>query len=967
MRIIYYNDLKTDDIPAIDKLCRFLENDNFVQADVRKIKNNLYRARLNRNDRILFSLYSYEGETYCLLLEYIKQHAYEKSRFLNRDVVIDEDKLPSISSSDNLEPTSLVYLNKKSASFNILDKVISFDDHQQAVYQLSPPVVIIGSAGSGKTALTLEKMKQTSGDVLYVSLSPYLVQSARNLYYANHYNNENQEVDFLSFKELLESIQVPEGHEITVKHFESWFARNKGNSKLKNSHKLFEEFRGVLTGPSIDKAWLARDEYLSLGVKQSIFNEEERPTVYELFERYLKFLTSCDYYDHNILSFEYQKQATARYDFIVVDEVQDITNIQLFLVLKMLRHEGQFILCGDSNQIVHPNFFSWSKVKSLFFQQSHLTGQHELTRILQSNYRNAPVVTDIANHILKIKQARFGSVDKESNYLVESIGQVRGRLQLLADNNQIKQELNSKTARSTHFAVIVMHPEQKELAKKNFNTPLVFSIQEAKGLEYENIILYNFISDEEKAFREISAGVDPSALQTNTLDYARTKDKRDKSLEVYKFYINALYVAVTRAVNSLYLVESNLKHPLIKLLDLTRFNEDLVVDQQASSLEEWQREARKLELQGKQEQADEIRSNILQIKPVPWPVIDAQAFEVIRDKALSEKNKKQQILALEYAHIYYHKPTINALKKAGIQAAKQPGTKVLVQLYRKHYMVYDLKQIKGVLRDTENYGVDHKTIFNLTPLMVAAKIGNTELVAALIDSGANAELTANNGFNALHMALEMGFYNEKYVSAKLSAVYPLLEPDSLSLQIEGRLVKLDKHLMALTLLNIMFVMFYRFFGGEIGQGCGFTAKAIAVLVEKLPDSVLSKKRKRQAYISSVLSSNEVNRDFKYNRKLFKRIKYGHYMINPGLKLRQGEDWISVYQLLKPEDLGITPAIEKYNCSYNKNTSSFIGQFDQSQIANIKAFVHSVTNEQVKTKVVIKNQKSRTKNKKTEIV
>ena len=27
------------------------------------------------------------------------------------------------------------------------------------------------------------------------------------------------------------------------------------------------------------------------------------------------------------------------------------------------------MLCGDSNQIVHPNFFSWSAVKSLFFTE----------------------------------------------------------------------------------------------------------------------------------------------------------------------------------------------------------------------------------------------------------------------------------------------------------------------------------------------------------------------------------------------------------------------------------------------------------------------------------------------------------------------------------------------------------------------------------------------------------------------
>ena len=116
---------------------------------------------------------------------------------------------------------------------------------------------------------------------------PFLVQNSRNLYYANEYDNEDQEVEFLSFREFLESIHVPDGKEITLKHFERWFQRHKGNTGLKDPHKLFEEFRGVLTGPVVkegsESPWLSRDEYLELGVKQSIFNEEERTTVYDLF------------------------------------------------------------------------------------------------------------------------------------------------------------------------------------------------------------------------------------------------------------------------------------------------------------------------------------------------------------------------------------------------------------------------------------------------------------------------------------------------------------------------------------------------------------------------------------------------------------------------------------------------------------------------------------------------------------
>ena len=45
-------------------------------------------------------------------------------------------------------------------------------------------------------------------------------------------------------------------------------------------------------------------------------------------------------------------------------------------------------------------------------------------------------------------------------------------------------------------------------------------------------------------------------MRAEDLRYARAREKSDKSLEIYKFYINALYVAITRAVENLYLIEA---------------------------------------------------------------------------------------------------------------------------------------------------------------------------------------------------------------------------------------------------------------------------------------------------------------------------------------------------------------------------------------------------------------------------
>ena len=87
--------------------------------------------------------------------------------------------------------------------------------------------------GSGKTALTLEKLKEAVGDILYVTRSAYLVHNARALYYAHNYGNEEQNIDFLSFQEYLESIHVPQGREMSFREFAAWFTRHRTASGLK--------------------------------------------------------------------------------------------------------------------------------------------------------------------------------------------------------------------------------------------------------------------------------------------------------------------------------------------------------------------------------------------------------------------------------------------------------------------------------------------------------------------------------------------------------------------------------------------------------------------------------------------------------------------------------------------------------------------------------------------------------------
>jgi len=531
MNILYFNEIETKGVTKqYKKVIKFLQKDDFRSAEVKKLVNsNFFRAKLDYENRLLFKFVSYGGKSYILLLEIIFNHEYEKSKFL-RGVKVDETKLKDIvdvSKIEEIDKIPMSYLNHNREHVHFLDKVISFDETQDEILYFPPPIIIIGSAGSGKTALSLEKLKMMNGNILYTSLSSYLVDNATEIYFSNNFSKESQEIDFLSFHEFIDSIEIPSTREITFREFDGWFTRYRQTMSIKESYKIYEEFKGVLTGGVIDKNYLSREDYLNLGIKQSIFTTTQREEIYTLFEKYLIFLRENNYHDINILSHAYLEKADKRYDFIFIDEVQDLTNIQLFLILSTLKKGLQFVLSGDSNQIVHPNFFSWSHLKTMLFKTSKK--QLNILKVLQTNYRNSPKITELSNNLLKIKNLRFGSIDKESTYLINSISKKEGSVNFYKDSDKLKRELNKKIQKSTKFAILVMDNAQKAEVKKYFKTPLIFSIQEAKGLEYENIILVNFITTNNREFRTISEGIELIDLE-HDLEFSRVKDKSNNIL-----------------------------------------------------------------------------------------------------------------------------------------------------------------------------------------------------------------------------------------------------------------------------------------------------------------------------------------------------------------------------------------------------------------------------------------------------
>lgn len=908
MEILYYNDLDYSKVKKqFEKTVDFLRKGDFRSAEIKKMQpTSYYRAKLDVENRLLFKFASYQGKTFILLLEVILNHEYDKSRFL-RGAEVDEDKIKSLPSEKEIiqeDIMPLTYINSKVTSFNLLDKAISFDESQDLIFHKRPPVIIIGSAGSGKTALTLEKIKILKGRILYITLSPYLIENSAKLYYSFDYDNDKQEVEFLSFHDFVQSIQITEGKEIDFKSFESWFARIRNSTKIKDPHKLYEEFKGVLTGFTIEKEYLSRQEYEELGVKQSVFLSAERAEVYSIFEKFLQFLKENKFYDINRISHRWLSLVKPTYDFIIVDEVQDLTTVQLHLILKSLKKPGNFIFCGDSNQIVHPNFFSWSNVKTYLYK-SDLKGKE--INILKTNYRNAPTVTALANKLLKIKTSRFGAIDKESTYLVNSVSQKAGEVVFLQNNDKIRAELNQNTKGSTKFAIIVMRNEDKAEARKIFKSPLLFSIHEAKGLEYDNIILLNFISDYHREFKEISQGVNLADIEGDTeINFSRGKDKTDKSLDVYKFYINSFYVAITRAVSNLYLLESSPDHEILKLLNLVETRNKVGIKEQKSTLEEWTKEANKLEKQGKAEQASEIRQNLLNIQPTPWTPILKEDLQKLKEEALDANNynKKAKDLLFDYALVYNDRDAIDQLAAHKYKRAENPDYE-RNSLFRKYYSHYKSDNVKNLTLNINKYGINYRDQFNLTPLLAAVYSGSVKLIRFLQENGADSTVMDNDGKNALQVALNKSYYSGSYAWKELGGIYRHIITDSVKVKVAGKMIKIDNHKIEYFLFNFMIAL-QTVLIKDKKMATGVKMDDILQTIEKYPEAVLPYYRKQRAYLNQAIARNEVDAKADVSKKLFFRVARGFYVLNPDLEILIKEEWVNVYILMGTEK------VEKFN-------------------------------------------------------
>lgn len=628
---------------------------------IRNIKGStnikeIYKFRVNIKDRVLFTYGKYLNlrEEFYNSIVFLEFCSHDKQAIRGRGITPNQYSEEKFEDDIDELHCNYVYdiskcISRVVTTEELVEMLEGRDD--RATYYLNDtqmnlinedikPLFIFGSAGSGKTTISISKafiLFANNIKVGYFTYSDNLVEEAKNIF--EKILKDNGDKEYL--KESKENIsfncvntylkhKAKKTSLVTYEEFKLW-AENimEKNLKIKGGNieilDIYREIRGIIKGIvplewlniyiekdnlhesfleylienkfaylmenkiEIDNRKLAElntninnrikdykiefkegleliyqnieeniiankliseELYMKLPKKYSIFNNEDKEVIYNIAQKYQHYLESNCKLDENDLTRIVLKEALnnnlSKFDYIICDEIQDLSEIQIFLLLKLVSNIENILFCGDYNQTINPTFFDSGRVEAIFKVYNGLINFKD--RFVETNYRSSKEIVDFANQLTKLKKEKIGK-NKNHDYYEIAIRRSSNKIKLLNINkeNQIKKdELLSLLKQRAYVDILVADEIEKgDLIKDSKDNKLVFTVANYKGLENEYIIGYNIITKFKHKWKEILS-----------------KDF-NSNINQLRYYFNFLYVFITRARNNILLIEEDISKELL--------------------------------------------------------------------------------------------------------------------------------------------------------------------------------------------------------------------------------------------------------------------------------------------------------------------------------------------------------------------------------------------------------------------
>lgn len=334
------------------------------------------------------------------------------------------------------------------------------------------------------------------------------------------------------------------------------------------------------------KRMLNLEEYLVLNSEYSVYDKAQRTVIHELCALYDNWLVENKLYDDNDLARRViaLNSCEGQYDFAVLDEVQDLTEMQIYALYKICKNPSHMVFAGDIHQVINPTFFSEERIRKLYYSRNQKRPPVHIS-FLKKNYRSQDKIVDFANELAEIRKRRIGSRSLQSELSEESAIEGWRPFLLNASESNIKQIVN-RVNELPYAAIVVQDRKHAGMLLEMLDSEYagnIFTVQEIKGLEKRYVVCIDVASAYSQEWTDIFS------------------EKNIRKNMKYRYYFNTLYVAATRAQDGLCFVERSLPESmqdwLLKFADyIDNYDSDrLFLDDDDSAGEHWYQSANKLQ------------------------------------------------------------------------------------------------------------------------------------------------------------------------------------------------------------------------------------------------------------------------------------------------------------------------------------------------------------------------------------
>ena len=619
----FFKNIKKEKINEIEKNLNYfyqeiLKNINNIRNIpkgfwIKKINGveNRYEFRVNNGDRIFFSLDRRQDEeekiTFILYsthdggvrkgrkaqIKDVKEFDIDRSEFVEesfeipQEVYLDYNQVISYEVKDDGEFIKISDSKNKYFYYYL-------NDEQYDALKENTPLLVAGSAGSGKSTITirkilnLEEYREVYGvkKIAYFTGNKLLKESIEEQYNLFRQKDTEKITEFYTPREFYKKVLKVDTRKIVrLKKFKEFLAFSfPDRKKMKiEDFNIYFEIMGILKGLMFDKKpdnWnrdltkklIPFDEYTSLNKSYSLLSFEEKEFIYRIAEKYEEWKSENDLYDMNDLAVR-SINSNIKYDFLVVDEIQDFTEVEIYFMASLIKNSVNILLAGDIHQMINFNSFSFERLRNYYFTKN-IRNQEV---ILSKNYRNSKDIVELANFLTDLRKEYIGNLgvkDYKENFIVD-----KGKITLMRPDYELLKNIQ----KDVKFAILVSSKEEKYNLDRFSDVHMrVFSIDEIKGLEYDNVICLNLATTNLFAWKKIFNG----------------EVKRDQR---YRKYFNLFYVGITRCKKNLIIMEDKIQGNLLleKIKDfITEANQEnkeiLSKEINISNKEEWFEEGKRL-------------------------------------------------------------------------------------------------------------------------------------------------------------------------------------------------------------------------------------------------------------------------------------------------------------------------------------------------------------------------------------